>query len=89
MWQSLLGDVEAGTVFSSMQSIGAKGLSSMTNFKVAGAVAIVAGQFCGVLNAICNGCVEKDSRASFLHMLRTGASRVKMAIYADGGWTDQ
>merc|ERR1719220_1571252 len=50
LWQSSLGDVEAGSIFARLQSIGAKGLSITEDFEVAQKFATISSAFCGVVN---------------------------------------
>lgn len=65
LWQSSLGDVESGSLFARLQSLGAKQLSTTENFLVDGELAIIATCFCGVVNVLCNEClVTHDDRKS-------------------------
>ncbi len=56
LWQSALGDVEAGSLFARLQSLDAKGLSIAQKFEVSGAIARISACICGVVNDLCQHC---------------------------------
>lgn len=60
LWQSALGDVEAGSVFSRLQSLGAKGLSTAHAFEVKGVLATISAGVCGVVNSLCHNCLSSS-----------------------------
>jgi len=62
LWQSSLGDVKAGSLFSRLQSLGAKGLSTSQKFKVTGAIVSTSVCFCGVVNDLCHHCISGSTR---------------------------
>lgn len=79
LWQCSLGDVEAGSLFARLQSLGAKGLSLAEKFEVTGVVATISACFCGVVNDVCHHCLvdgntATDIRASNEHLPTAVAS---------------
>jgi len=58
LWQTAFGDVEAGSLFARLQSLGAKGLSITQGFEVTGVIATIAACFCGVVNDLCHDCIS-------------------------------
>jgi len=63
LWQSALGDVESGSLFARLQSLGAKGLSTAEKFKVTGVVASVSACMCGVVDDLCQHCMSSAEQA--------------------------
>mmetsp|Transcript_92246 Transcript_92246/g.206225 ORF Transcript_92246/g.206225 Transcript_92246/m.206225 type:complete len:256 (+) Transcript_92246:66-833(+) len=58
LWQSSLGDVKAGSLFSRLQSLGAKGLSTSQKFEITGTIVSASVCFCGVVNDLCHHCIS-------------------------------
>eukprot|EP00747_Dinoflagellata_sp_TGD_P221391 gnl/TRDRNA2_/TRDRNA2_93229_c0_seq1.p1 gnl/TRDRNA2_/TRDRNA2_93229_c0~~gnl/TRDRNA2_/TRDRNA2_93229_c0_seq1.p1 ORF type:complete len:260 (-),score=55.26 gnl/TRDRNA2_/TRDRNA2_93229_c0_seq1:469-1248(-) len=63
LWQSALGDVEEGSLFARLQSLGAKGLSTAQNFRVSGVVASISACMCGVVDDLCQHCISTAQQA--------------------------
>mmetsp|Transcript_30629 Transcript_30629/g.78553 ORF Transcript_30629/g.78553 Transcript_30629/m.78553 type:complete len:298 (+) Transcript_30629:65-958(+) len=54
-WQSAIGDVESGSLFSKLQSLGASGYSGA--IVLSGPMAVASFYFCETVNLLCNGCI--------------------------------
>jgi hypothetical protein len=68
LWQSALGDVEAGSLFARLQRLGAKGLSVDKDFKVLGRVlASSSASICAVVDHLCHHCMSSTHQAQHEH----------------------
>eukprot|EP00928_Gymnodinium_smaydae_P012908 TRINITY_DN14714_c0_g2_i1.p1 TRINITY_DN14714_c0_g2~~TRINITY_DN14714_c0_g2_i1.p1 ORF type:complete len:334 (+),score=57.91 TRINITY_DN14714_c0_g2_i1:128-1003(+) len=64
LWQSVIGDVPKGSLFSRLQSISAKAVLATQPLKVVGPLAPGAWAFCEVADVICNNCITHRERDS-------------------------
>lgn len=77
LWQSSMGDVEAGSLFARLQSLGAKGLAASTNFEVSGILATISACFCGVVDNLCHHMTPNSPRSFHIHVANTSAGKLE------------
>lgn len=56
LWQSTIGDVEEGSVFARLQSLGASGIVAQTSLRAAGIEGVLAVAYCDAASAMCSSC---------------------------------
>jgi hypothetical protein len=56
LWQSTIGDVEEGSIFARLQSLGASGVVAQTSLRAAGIEGVLAVAYCDAASAMCSSC---------------------------------